>query len=84
MPENHLHYDDRRDDHIHSVARTPAGRLELSCDFDYDALDRDDDEPAPDTVDVGDVSAALVRILNWMTANTDARMTAARANSLLH
>ena len=74
-------------DHIHDLGTDEDGKLERSCQFDYDEVDRNLFGVEPeDSVTFGDMSAALGLILGWICESkvcvTDLKMVAARALTL--
>jgi biotin operon repressor len=77
-----------RFDSLRPAAKSSKGTVEY-CDFDCDAIDTDDTEPADDSVTLGDASSALMKILYWAadargsTPQEQLAMVGARIQALL-
>ena len=74
-------------DHLHELATDEDGKLELSCQFDYDEVDRNLFGVEPeDSVTFGDMSAALSLVLGWICGDarrtTEVKIVASRALAL--
>ena len=83
-----IYRDDQPGDHLHQAGRNSDGRLELTENFDFAAVDRllGNHEPE-DSVSWSDMVAAFCLVLEWLTGSTDNTtfaMSGARCHSLIY